>query len=526
MSKIGDIAKVSVKGSYHLLWGLVISTLISSVGAIFIARLLGSDLYGLYTVVLTAPAMLTMFRDWGINQAIVRFTAQYRAENRLDEIRNIYISGIFFETVLGLTLSLISFVFAEPLAHLLNRPIISPFIQLMSISIFAGGLVCVATAAFTGYERMEFNSVMLICQSICKTLLIIILVIAGLGTAGAALGYTAGILIGGIVGITLLSVIYRKLPKPYANNLEIKAYLSAMLTYCLPLSAANIITGLLPQFYTFLLPIYYTTDNVPIGNYGVAMNFIVLITFFATPVITMTFPAFSKLNVAEDQESLRNIFQFSIKYASLLVVPVTILVMSLAQPAIETLFGNTYDTAALYLTLLGITYLYTAIGNLSLNSFLNGQDQTRYVLKMALLTGAIGFSIGYILIRNFGVLGLIATMLTAGLPSLLIGLRYVSKKYGIALDWLSSAKILVASMITGVLNYLLVVTLPFASWIRLIIGVIFFVLVVIPLLLFTRSVSRSDIDNLRLMSGSLGVMGRIIDKVLFFMEKLMAFLRL
>ena len=41
------MAKVSAKGSFHLLWGLVISTVISSIATIFVARLLGSDLYGL-----------------------------------------------------------------------------------------------------------------------------------------------------------------------------------------------------------------------------------------------------------------------------------------------------------------------------------------------------------------------------------------------------------------------------------------------------------------------------------------------
>ncbi len=77
MSKAGDIAKVSAKGSFHVLWGLVISTIISSVGTIFIARLLASDLYGLYTVVLTVPTMIQVFRDWGVNYAMVKFTAQF-----------------------------------------------------------------------------------------------------------------------------------------------------------------------------------------------------------------------------------------------------------------------------------------------------------------------------------------------------------------------------------------------------------------------------------------------------------------
>lgn len=75
MSNAGDIAKVSAKGSFHLLWGLISSTVISSVGTVFIARLLGSDLYGLYTIVLVVPSFIQIFGDWGMNAAIVRFTA-------------------------------------------------------------------------------------------------------------------------------------------------------------------------------------------------------------------------------------------------------------------------------------------------------------------------------------------------------------------------------------------------------------------------------------------------------------------
>jgi len=164
MSKTGDIAKVSAKGSFHLLWGLVISTVISAAGTIFIARLLGSDLYGLYTVVLTVPALIQLFRDWGINAAIVRFTAKYQAESRIDEIRSIFVTGMIFEVVIGLILSSFAFFFSGFLADLFNRPVIAPLIQIISFTILANGLIVVATAVFTGYERMELNSVMLIGQ--------------------------------------------------------------------------------------------------------------------------------------------------------------------------------------------------------------------------------------------------------------------------------------------------------------------------------------------------------------------------
>ena len=41
MSKAADMAKVSVKGGFHVMWGLVASTVISAVGTIISALLLG-----------------------------------------------------------------------------------------------------------------------------------------------------------------------------------------------------------------------------------------------------------------------------------------------------------------------------------------------------------------------------------------------------------------------------------------------------------------------------------------------------
>lgn len=526
MSKTGDIAKVSAKGSFHLLWGLIISTVIQSVGIIFIARLLGSELYGLYTIVLTVPTIVSIFRDWGINSAMVKFTAQFRAEGRTNEIRSIFATGLLFEIAMGLTLTVISFFLSGFIAtSVFNRPTIAPLIQIASLTILANGLVNAASAVFTGYEKLELNSIMLVCQSIIKTCITIGLVILGLSATGATIGYTAGTVIAGLIGVALIMLIYTQLPKPTSSKHEIKAYFTAMLTYCLPLSIGTVITALLAQYYTFLLPIHYA-NNVEIGNYGIAINFVVLITFFATPITTMMFPAFSKLDAQKDKETLGNIFRYSIKYASLLVVPITAIIMSLAEPAVQTLFGNTYTTTSIYLALLAIQYLYTAFGNLTINNFLNAQGQTGYYLKMALLTGIVGFPLGYILIMNFGVLGLIITTLVAGLPSLALTLRFIKKTYSLTVDWGASLRILFASLFSGAITYFVVSELVFASWLRLLLGVCLFVVLVVPALLLSRAVSRSDISNLRLMASGLGKLGKIVDKLVSIIEHLMIFLRL
>ncbi len=527
MSKAGDIAKVSAKGSFHMLWGLVVSTLIGSVGMIFIARLLGSDQYGLFTIVITVPLLIQIFRDWGVNSAMVKFTAQYRAEGRTNEIRSIYLTGILFEVAVGLALSLLSFFFADFLATtLFNRPVIAPLIQIVSFSIFSGGLVAAATSAFVGYERLELNSVMLVFQSFSKTALIIALVVLGFGTSGATIGYTAGTFIAAAIGVALIGIIYRKLPKSSSRKLELKAYFTSMLTYCLPLSFATMIMFLLPQFFAFMLPIHYVTDNVTIGNYGVAMNFVVLITFFTMPITTTMFPAFSKLDPKKDRDSLKNVFRFSIKYGSLLLLPVIGIVMSLSEPAVATLFGNTYDTAGLFLALMALQYIFMAFGNLSLASFLNGQGKTGFVLRISLVTGLICFPLGYASILTFGVWGLILTSIMVQVPTMIMGSLFLKRNYGFTVDFVASARILLSSAIAGAVTYFVVSELMFAPWINLLLGVGLFVVIVVPALLLSKSITRFDIDNLRLMAGGMGALGGLIEKVLHLLEQLMTFLRL
>ena len=291
--------------------------------------------------------------------------------------------------------------------------------------------------------------------------------IFGFGAGGATIGYTAGTFIAGIVGVVFIGVyhigVFLSL---FQVNLNLRRTLQAMLTYCLPLSIATMITLLLPQFYAFLLPIHYATDNAPIGNYGVAINFVVLITFFVLPITTMMFPAFSKLDPEKDKAALRNVFQFSVKYGALLVVPATASYV-LAEPAVATLFGATYQTAALFLSLLAIQYLYTAFGYLILNALLKWQGKTSFVLKRALLTAVIGFPLGYVLIMNYGVLGLIVTTAVANVPGLIWGLVFVRRTFDVEVDFASSMRILISAAIAGGVTFFVVSELWFAAWLRL-----------------------------------------------------------
>ena len=531
MTKAAEMAKVTVKGSFHLLWGLVISTVISAVGTIYLANLLSPTDMGLYTLALAAPNLIGVFRDWGVNSAIIRYTAQFNSERKIIQVKKILTAGLLFEVVAGVVLTAISFLLSTLFASLYQLATITPLIQIASFTILINAFFTVAQSAFIGFERMELNSITLIVQSIIKALLIPALVILGLGVFGAVVGFTFALLIAGVTATLLLWLFYRKLPTSITRS-NSSAHLESeekkrgattdiriLLKYGLPLSAAAIISTFQTQFYTILMGIYVSTDLI--GNYSLATTFVVLITFFATPVTTMLFPAFSKLDPQKDQESLKSVYQFSVKYAALLVVPMTMFVMSLSGPAVSTLFGSKYASAPLFLALLAITYLFTALGSLSAANLITGQGKTNFILKLTLLTAVIGFPLSIIMTSQLGVTGIILTTLVAGLPSLIISLQWIKKNYSLTIDWASSAKILFSSAIAGASAYALQTQLSFSNLTNLLIGVIVFAVVLLPSILLTRTIDQSDIENLRQMTSSLGPVNRILSPAINLVEKLL-----
>jgi O-antigen/teichoic acid export membrane protein len=520
VTKAIEMARVSAKGGFNLFWGLAASTIISAAGVTFVAWLLSPSEYGLVTVAMMAPNLITLFRDWGMNSAMIMYTAQYKSENKTAETRAILASGLLFELVLGVSLSLTSFLLSGFLATtVFHRPDVKPLIEIASFTVLGTALITAAQSAFTGSEKMELTSITMICRSTLKTVLSPLLVILGFGASGVIVGSTVAFLIAGVISILILYLaLYKNLHSSKGDKLEITKTMKTMFKYGLPLSISTILGGLLIQFYNLVMAIYCI--DLLIGNYQVAVNFSVLITFFVTPISTVLFPAFSKLNSQEETHTLGNVFQFSVKYAALLVVPATAAIIALSQPAVATLFAGKYAYAPTYLSLIVVTYLYSAIGNLSIGNLINSQGKTDVNLKLSLLTAAIGFPLSLLLIPKFGVTGLIVTTLVAGIPSLIISLWYVKKHFKATIEWFSSVKILLASTLAAAATYGVISQLGIPNWSRLIIGAAIFLTTYATTTPLIGAINKTDIENLREMLKELGPLSHIFNMPLNIIEKL------
>jgi stage V sporulation protein B len=497
-----------------------------AVGSIILGNLLTQDEYGLYAIALAPSALISLFRDWGVNSAMTKYIASLRGLEREEDIHDFIVAGIVFEVASGIILTLLSLFLASFIASFYNKPESSSYIAIVSVSIICGSLLAASQAGFVGFERMKLNSFTLICQAIAKTAVGPALVFLGYSVLGAVIGYTLGFMAAGVIGLaTFYFVLLRPLRKKRTRKFNMIKTLKIMFTYGLPLSIGSIMAGILAQIYAFI--IIPLTSTAMYGNYAVAINFSVLLTFFTVPIATVLFPAFAKLDPQNEPELVRNVFASSVKYTSMLVIPATMILMVLSGPIVGTLYGEKYVYGPFFLTISVVGTLLAVLGSLSTGGFLSGLGETGTLMKQSAITVAVGIPLGLFLIPtlsafspSLGITGFIVAGVLAGVPSMLWVLYWIWKHYGAKADFRSSAKILAASAIAALAAYLSTSFLHVADWMKLMVGLVVFLTVYVLGAPMVGAVSLADLSTLRIMFSGMGIVSRIFDVPLKVAEKI------
>ena len=178
----GDLLKNSARGSLILLVGQVTSTIILAVGILFVARVLGSSEFGLFNIALAPVTIATLFQNLGIQQALVKFLAQYRHEEEQGYQRVLIETGTLISLTSGVLITLILYLSAPFLANsVYHEPQLLPLIRWLSVSVLAQSVLTVAHGVTIGYERMGLRSITQIVYSFIKSIVSPLLVVLGFG---------------------------------------------------------------------------------------------------------------------------------------------------------------------------------------------------------------------------------------------------------------------------------------------------------------------------------------------------------
>ena len=520
MDKTVDMAKTSATGSLQLFLGKIISTFLLGIGTIIVGAYIQEQELGLFTVALIPATTLLLFQDLGVGLAVTKYCAEYISLKKVEKLRGLIKLALSFNVVTGIVLTLFSFASANFIApSIFSKPEASLLIIVASFTIFFTALISSSQSIFFGFERMNLATYTMISQAMVQAILSPLLVILGYGAMGAMLGYTLSVVVGGSFAVVLLYFkIFVKLP--YSPSVKIKKFevLKTLLSFGLPLAISTILVGVLNNFYSFMMA--SAVAAAMIGNYRIASYFGSFLEFFTYPLYTTLFPAFSKVDPQKEPEILETVFSSSVKYVAFFLLPATMAMIVLSGPLIGTLYGDKWLSASLFLAFYGLNNLFSIFGNISVNSFLKGVGETKFLLKQNILTLLVGIPLAFLLIPPLGIIGVILGPIIAGKPSLFWGLYHIWKNYEIKVDLMSSVKLFVLSTISAVITYFFINYLYVADLIKLILGITVFLLIYLITAPIVGAITQKDIKNLKFMLSELGLVSRLLNIPLVLLERI------
>lgn len=524
MSELTQIARVSARGGFFLFLGQFSSTIMMALSSILIARLLGPEEYGIYVIVFTIPSLLVVLSDLGISPALTRFSAYYHVKGDHRKVADLIRVAIFFKSAFSLILSLSMLLLSEGIAtYILRRPEIGPLLRIASLYLIGDALLSSMNSIFIGLDKMGITSLLLNVQALTRVAVSPLLIIVGLGVIGATLGSGLGYILAATIGaLILLLQIIPTLKKSSSGtcNSNLSQGLKEMISYGTPLYFSVLVGTIFLQFRTILLTLF--VSNSDIGNYGIAMNFDVLMNVLIYPITTSLFPAFSKLNIENNRNEIEKMFKLAVKYAALIIIPASLALSILSADAIDILYGSQYRIASIFLSLYILSYLYAAMGSSVIGPLINGQGYTRTSLKIGIFSAVISISMASILIPLYGVIGLIISLLITPLISTSYALHIVHQKFKLSIEPKDSLKILAASLLSAILVYILakLINLTSPIW-SLGVGGLIYILSFLVLTPILGVISEDDIENLKHATSELPIIRTLAIYILSIEKKIL-----
>ncbi len=480
------------KGTYHLFIGNLVSTIVLAIVSIVVGRLLGPSGFGLYTIALIVPNYIYLVLRLGATTTISRYAAKYLSEGNEKKAVSFSYTISILHLALGLLVTALLIPFTGTIsADLLHRPELSSglIVPIALLSVVGQILFYNGIAAFVGLHSFDKAAVFQIAMSVAKLVISVFFLLIGYSVLGAVIGYSFGFIAAGFIALSLL-IFLNKSAIP--RNLRQDVTMSA--DYAWPIFLSILLQGVVVPLQNTILA--YTVSNTEIGWYSAAVNIAALIALFTYPVSTILLPLFSR-SVPEGSQQLIQSYRTTLKYTAIFVTPATMLVITLSTPLATAIYGHAYAASGHYLIGVAAVYLLSGFGYISWSPLLYGVGETRRGLIATAFGAAITIFVSVILAMYVGVYGVIIGAILGNIASVYIGSRFVSTVLGGKIGVLSLWKIYVSSAVCALIVYPIAV-IRLNPFLAVAIGGLAFLLILIPAMALSKSVTRDEMSTLQL----------------------------
>lgn len=458
----------------------------------FMLRTLGQSEYGIYSLANSVIAYLTVL-DLGFGNAIIRYTAKFRAEGKVREQQEML--GMFMVLYLGI--GIIALIVGSLLAINVNG-IFSQSMNsdelyktrivmwLLTFNLAFTFPMSVWGSIMTAYERFIFLRLIAIIRSVLNPIVIVVLLILGYKAIGMVVVTT-------IFNVVTLSINFYYCKKKLSIQLIYGRYNFLLLKEIVIYSVWVFLNILTEKFYWSAgqLVLGATKGTKDVAIYSVAIHLKDMFYMFSTAISTVLLPKVTSMVAkgASDKE-MSDLFIKTgrIQYAIISLILVGFILIG--RPFVHLWAGEDYDNAFLIALMLFLVTSIPLIQNMGI-TILQARNQMKFRCLVIFFVSAISVLIGVPVSKQFGMIGYaMVTAIAIVIAYTVILNVYYYKKIGIdiPLFWKNILKMsfpvfTILALGEAILNYVCIDT-----WFELLIAS-FVILTIFSMLSITTSLN-------------------------------------
>ncbi len=393
------------------------------------ARYLGPDGLGLYSMVTTVAGIIFVLADMGISVAIVKYTAEYKFEkNRLNAV---FSSAFLTAMITGMVTGVVLFLLSDKFASMFNMPSLSPLIEIYALISPFSLAFGVLLGLFNGLREMKYYSLLNTLNSFLIFLFTLAFLFLGFRVKGVIFGEILAMVSVLILAIIIMKKFVHLLISNYMKSIKMLTSFGGRVML------GNVINDINNQTDILMIGYFLTAGDVGLYTVSVTLSRF----FWRVPlsIQTVTSPATTEYWAKGDHNALNKMADRSMKYSACILLPTGLAVGFFSKDIITMIFGAEFIYAVLSLQILLIGTVIRGIIAQPIGGSLQSIGRPDITLKISVLVTVINILLSILFIPYFGIAGAaLATIISLIIGSFIM-LALTTKLLSIKVDtsWFS-----------------------------------------------------------------------------------------
>ncbi len=474
--------------------GRAISLLLGILAIIVVARLLGPQDYGVFTLAFAFFSLLSATSNFGFGNYLAKFLSESEDKRDKEGFARALASGYLWIIIIGILLTLLGIAISGWVASLFQTSGVSEFtLMLASTIIFFSMVYGTSDWALIGVGKNAAAITLEVAENIVLLAASVALIMLGYGPNGAIAGLLISYVFASLLGTYLIfrfahRRMHAKIAWPGFKDLR------DSLRFSFPVAMSNLLSNGVVNFAILFLGFFVSA--YAIGNYGIAARASDgLSVFYGTAAVTLV-PILSIAAVRSGKKRRRYEFVYNktLLYSILTTVPLIIYLGVFSTPIIYLLVTHAFGSAPFYMSLIALGIVIGTVGIFTSMLFV-ARGKTSKLLVYGMITAAFQLLALLILTPLWGVTGeIIAVFFVGGIVSDYLFLRGVRKTLGVRTDYGKLARAF-ASVVVLALTFSLGLLSPNFA-VELIYGLVVLLEVYPVFLVLLRVIEKSDIETI------------------------------